>query len=124
MFQLKALVCSLLAVLALPHLASGYANPGACSGQCWTHDPAVVRRDDGVYFRFSTGSKIGIWKAPALEGPWTYQGAAIPAGSRINLPGRYVWSLDRLQWWPGRMIFDPENNKNKTKTEMTSGPPT
>ncbi|KAI6457711.1 hypothetical protein MCOR17_007716 [Pyricularia oryzae] len=95
MFQLKALVCSLLAVLALPHLASGYANPGACSGQCWTHDPAVVRRDDGVYFRFSTGSKIGIWKAPALEGPWTYQGAAIPAGSRINLPGRDdLWAPD------------------------------
>lgn len=69
--------------------ASAQANPGSCSGQCWSHDPAlVVRQSDGAYFRFETGSRIGIWKAGDLTGPWEYQGAAIPSGSSINLPGR------------------------------------
>lgn len=47
----------------------------------------MVKRSDGKYFRFETGSKIGIWSASSLTGPWTYQGAAIPAGSSINLAG-------------------------------------
>ncbi|TEA16062.1 putative arabinan endo-1,5-alpha-L-arabinosidase A [Colletotrichum sidae] len=76
-----------LAAALLSASVQAYGNPGACSGQCWSHDPSVVRRDDGTYFRFETGSKIGIWKAPDLVGPWTYQGAALPSGSKINLKG-------------------------------------
>lgn len=66
----------------------GYADPGECSGICNnSHDPTILRRDDGTYFRFSTGGRIAIHTAPALEGPWTYQGAALPSGSSIDLPG-------------------------------------
>lgn len=78
-----------IAIALLSPNASGYANPGACSGQCWSHDPSVIRREsDGMYFRFETGSRIGMWKAGDLTGPWVYQGAAIPGGSKIDLPGR------------------------------------
>jgi hypothetical protein len=67
----------------------GYANPMACSGICNNaHDPALIRRADGTYFRFSTGGKIAIHTAPAITGPWTYKGAAIPNGSKINLQGK------------------------------------
>lgn len=80
---------SLLAgAAALVSSVTGYGNPGSCSGDCWAHDPAVIQRtSDGVYFRFNTGSLIGIWKSSALEGPWVYQGAVVPAGSSINLAG-------------------------------------
>lgn len=61
----------------------------ACSGICNNaHDPALIRRDDGTYYRFSTGGKIAIHSAPSITGPWTYKGAAISAGSKINLNGK------------------------------------
>ena len=67
----------------------GYADPMACSGVCNNaHDPALIRRADGTYFRFSTGGKIAVHTAPAITGPWKYKGAAIPAGSKINLAGK------------------------------------
>jgi arabinan endo-1,5-alpha-L-arabinosidase len=87
----------IVAVSALVTTVAAYANPGSCSGECWTHDPSVVRRSDGTYFRFSTGSKIGIYSASALSGPWTYKGSAIPAGSSINLDGKDdLWAPDVL----------------------------
>lgn len=67
--------------------AAAYPDPIACTGACWAHDPGVVKRADGKYFRFGTGSKIGIWTASSLTGSWTYQGAALPSGSSINLAG-------------------------------------
>lgn len=75
--------------LSLLGSAFGYANPGACSGTCTnTHDPSIIRRSsDGTYFRFSTGGKIAVHTAPALTGPWTYKGAALPSGSSIDLDG-------------------------------------
>jgi len=88
MFLSKVLagLAASLALFSSP--VQGQAAPGACSGECWTHDPAVVRRSsDGVYFRFNTGSKIGFSKASSLEGPWTYQGSAVPAGSIIGIAG-------------------------------------
>ena len=67
----------------------GYADPMACSGVCNNaHDPALIRRADGTYYRFSTSGKIAIHSAPSITGPWTYKGAAIPAGSKINLAGK------------------------------------
>ncbi|ORY70984.1 glycoside hydrolase, family 43 [Pseudomassariella vexata] len=86
----------LASVALLSAGVNAYADPGACSGQCWSHDPSVIQRtSDGVYFRFETGSLIGIWKSSALTGPWVYQGAAIPAGSSINLAGNDdLWAPD------------------------------
>ncbi|KAI0515073.1 glycoside hydrolase family 43 protein [Xylaria bambusicola] len=82
----------------IPLLGSvlGYANPKACSGTCTnSHDPAIIRRADGTYFRFSTGGKIAIHTAPDIAGPWTYRGAAILSGSSINLPGNQdLWAPD------------------------------
>jgi arabinan endo-1,5-alpha-L-arabinosidase len=76
------------AVALLPALATAYALPEACSGVCNNaHDPSIIRRPDGTYFRFSTGGKIAVHTAPSLTGPWTYKGAALPSGSSINLAG-------------------------------------
>ncbi|KAM0331328.1 hypothetical protein ACHAQA_002998 [Verticillium albo-atrum] len=83
----------------LASLVSGYANPGACSGVCVnTHDPSIIQSNDGTYFRFSTGGKIAVHSAPALEGPWTYRGAALPKGSNINLAGNQdLWAPDVIK---------------------------
>jgi len=76
------------AVALLPALVSAYALPEACSGTCTNaHDPSIIRRADGTYFRFSTGGKVAIHTAPSLTGPWTYRGAMLPSGSSINLSG-------------------------------------
>lgn len=91
MFTLSGLARGLvaLALFALPGVQAAYPNPGACSGDCFAHDPALIKRSsDGKYFRFNTGGKIMIYDSPSLSGPWTYRGAAIPDGSSINLPGK------------------------------------
>lgn len=76
-------------LLSVATTVYGYGLPMACSGICTNaHDPALIRRDDGTYFRFSTGGKIAIHSAPSITGPWTYKGAAIPNGSKINLNGK------------------------------------
>lgn len=77
------------ALTALISLAAAQ-TPGACTGTCqgWSHDPAVVRRSDGTYFRFSTANKITIATAPSISGPWTKTGSVVPNGSKINIPGK------------------------------------
>ncbi|KAK4145076.1 glycosyl hydrolase [Dichotomopilus funicola] len=84
-----------LTTLGLQALVA-YALPEACSGVCNnSHDPSIIRRNDGTYFRFSTGGKIAIHTAPSLTGPWAYQGAALPSGSSINLAGNQdLWAPD------------------------------
>lgn len=59
----RSIITGLISTAALAITGvQAYADPGACSGDCWAHDPAVIRRSsDGVYFRFNTGSEIGIW---------------------------------------------------------------
>ncbi|KAH6652386.1 putative arabinan endo-1,5-alpha-L-arabinosidase A [Truncatella angustata] len=85
----------LIASSAFLSTVAAYANPGACSGACWTHDPSVIRRSDGTYFRFSTGSKIGVYTASSLSGPWTSKGSAVSSGSSINLTGKDdLWAPD------------------------------
>lgn len=71
-------------------------NPGPCTGVCTNIlDPFIVRRHDGVYFRFSTGEKIRVHTAPAITGPWTFQGAALPRGSSVALAGNQdLWVSD------------------------------
>lgn len=84
----RSVASGLSAALFSATFANAYSNPGSCSGDCWAHDPTVIRRSsDGVYFRFNTGSEIGIMKANSLEGPWTAEGKALPAGSSIALAG-------------------------------------
>lgn len=80
------LLSSLVPVLSIG--ADAYTNPMTCTGTCTNaHDPALIRRDDGTYFRFSTGGEIAIHSAPAITGPWSYKGKAIPAGSKIDKKG-------------------------------------
>lgn len=77
-------------------LAASYAPPGACTGACNVHDPAIIRRvSDGTYFRFSTGNRIQIATAPDISGPWSIRGSALPSGSSIALPGNAdLWAPD------------------------------
>ncbi|KAF2009307.1 glycoside hydrolase family 43 protein [Aaosphaeria arxii CBS 175.79] len=87
---------SILTSLVSASTVWAYANPLSCSGVCVNaHDPALIRRDDGTYFRFSTGGKIAIHSAPSIQGPWTYRGAAIPNGSKIDKKGKDdLWAPD------------------------------
>ncbi|QSZ31195.1 hypothetical protein DSL72_000758 [Monilinia vaccinii-corymbosi] len=85
----------LLPLVGLLSLASAYANPGACTGECFAHDPSVIERNDGTWFKFNTGKGVGIWKSPALSGPWKYVGDALNGGSTINHPGKGdIWAPD------------------------------
>ena len=93
-----------LAFLSLSFVATflvgAYPVSQGCSGVCgYVHDPYVVKRSDGTYFRFATFQEIQIATAPALIGPWTEQGPALPGGSEIPLPGNmslWVCSSDRI----------------------------
>lgn len=80
-------------------LVASYAPPGACTGACNVHDPAIIRRvSDGTYFRFSTGNRIQIATAPDISGPWSIRGSALPSGSSIALPGNTdLWAPDIAQ---------------------------
>ncbi|EGG01282.1 family 43 glycoside hydrolase [Melampsora larici-populina 98AG31] len=72
-----------------------YSQPGACDGSCFSHDPSLIQHTDGTWFRFNTGNGIGIWKAPALHGPWTYVGDALKGGSVTQIAGRGdLWAPD------------------------------
>lgn len=86
MLLFSAFPAFLLASLASVARAQ-YPDPGACSGECFTHDPAVVKRADGKYFRFSTLDLIGISTADDLSGPWTRSGSVIQGASVIDMPG-------------------------------------
>lgn len=72
------------------------AIPEACKGVCTNaHDPSIIRRDDGTYFRFSTGSKIAIHTAPDISGPWEHQGSVLQSNSIIKLAGNDdLWAPD------------------------------
>jgi arabinan endo-1,5-alpha-L-arabinosidase len=86
MFQLS--VKFLAVYLAAASLVQAYADPGACSGACWAHDPSVIQRtSDGLYFKFNTGSGIEIATSSSLSGPWTIKGYALPSGSSIDING-------------------------------------
>ena len=76
--------------------AYAYANPGSCSGTCGNaHDPSVIRRSDGTYFRFSTGGGIAIHTAPEISGPWTYKCDMLASGSKISSSGsKDLWAPD------------------------------
>ncbi|KAH8647653.1 glycoside hydrolase, family 43 [Xylariales sp. PMI_506] len=81
--MLSALLTAVLYSLVV--FAQTYPNPLGCSGDCYAHDPFVIRRDDGTYFRFSTDPGIGTWTSDSLLGPWEYQGRVIEGESIITL---------------------------------------
>jgi arabinan endo-1,5-alpha-L-arabinosidase len=81
----QMLSAALLASVPTP--VQAYTGPIGCLGDCFTHDPAVVKRSDGKYFRFSSQDLIGIWTADDLLGPWARSGSVISDASVINLPG-------------------------------------
>lgn len=75
-----------LVPLLFTALASAYPNRGACTGNCWAHDPAMIQRvSDGKYYRFSTGTGVSTHSSPSVKGPWTDFGSALPNGSKITL---------------------------------------
>lgn len=82
------LVSFLLGLPLLVSLVDAYADPKTCTGVCVnSHDPSIVRRSDGTYFRFSTGGGVAVHSAPDLSGPWAYKGNAISGGSKVNHAG-------------------------------------
>jgi arabinan endo-1,5-alpha-L-arabinosidase len=90
-----ALVTTL--VTASPIFKRDFPDPEPISGDIsgFVHDPSIIRRDDGTYFLFTTNNKTNIHSAPSMNGPWTHLGSALPAGSVIDLPGRYeTWAPD------------------------------
>lgn len=97
-------------------LVKGYANPLPCTGVCVNaHDPALIRRDDGTYFRFSTGGKVAIHSAPSITGPWAYKGAAIHNGSIINKAGRN-------DLWVSSKTMKHFQREEKQKLSKRTGP--
>jgi hypothetical protein len=79
---------SLTLALLQAAVVYGYANPGACSGACNIHDPALIQNGDGTYYRFSTGGGISFASASSIEGPWTALGSVLPSGSSIDNSGK------------------------------------
>ena len=73
--------------------AAVYPAPSSCTGFCSTHDPALIRRSDGTYYRFITNGHIGVSTAPSISGPWTNRGAALPEGSSLT-QGSDQWGPD------------------------------
>lgn len=85
---LAAIVATTTTLVSLPFALGDYASPESCSGNCYAHDPSLIRRSsDGTYFRFNTGGGVQIYKADSLDGEWTYEGDALPDGSSIDLTG-------------------------------------
>ncbi|KAI7208587.1 hypothetical protein KC333_g9087 [Hortaea werneckii] len=77
-----------------------FPPPEPCTGNCTghVHDPSVVRRNDGKYFRFTTNGRINIATAPSMTGPWTYRCPALPKCSKINIKGKCdLWAPDVIK---------------------------
>jgi len=88
---LQSSLTALLSLLCpLAAMAQTYPSPRLCQGACYAKDPALVKRSDGTYFRFTTRDLIGIQTATDLSGPWTWRGSVIQGESVIDLPGRDV----------------------------------
>lgn len=88
MYSTLAKGLAAIAFSVLPFVSADYAAPGSYSGDCWAHDPSLIRRSsDGTYFRSNTRSGVEIYKADSTAGPWTYEGYALSDGSKIDLTG-------------------------------------
>lgn len=94
--SILALFLSLLKLSSCARQRASWPDPEPCEGNCtYIHDPSIIRRPDGIWFRFSTLGNIAIATAPALIGPWTYQGAMLPEGTKINVTeNQELWAPD------------------------------
>lgn len=95
-FKMHSAFMTFLIFTVISVTVDAYSNPLSCNGICTNaHDPSLIRRDDGTYFRFSTGGNIAVHTAPFIQGPWIYDGAALSNGSKINKAGsRDLWAPD------------------------------
>ncbi|KAH6629694.1 glycosyl hydrolase [Boeremia exigua] len=75
------------------HLTSLYPEPAPSYGNIsWIHDPSIIC-EDGTYWRFSTSGNIAVATAPSIKGPWTYKGALLPEGTKIQIdPNQDIWA--------------------------------
>lgn len=94
--SIRKVVTVLASLLSIFHTAASWPDPEPCQGNCtFIHDPSLVRRSDGTWFRFSTNGNIAIATATALTGPWEYVGAMLPQGSKIHVvDGQQIWAPD------------------------------
>ena len=89
----------LCALALVPSLSCAYASP-VCNNSSGgseeeVHNPNVVLRNDGAYFRFSTLDGINIATSSSIDAPWTNVGSVSPQGSVIDLSGnKDLWALD------------------------------
>lgn len=95
MKSFKALVFALLGVAfandCVPETDIDSLPPaGQCIGDCYSHDPAVVQRDDGMYFKFSTNPGVRITKSKDLNGPWELVGRVVPGKSKLVTEGGFA----------------------------------
>ncbi|KAL4874218.1 glycosyl hydrolase, partial [Aspergillus karnatakaensis] len=93
---LSSILTLALSLSPLSLVQAQYSAPGACSGDCWGHDPGFQQRvSDGRYYRFSTGGGIQVHASNNLDGPWERLGEALPGGSIEDHPGRtHLWAPD------------------------------
>ncbi|KAF2635291.1 glycoside hydrolase family 43 protein [Massarina eburnea CBS 473.64] len=91
-----SLFAGLISLVAIARRAELWPNPEPCLGNCtYIHDPSVIQRSDGTWFRISTNGNIAIATAPALVGPWEYKGAMLPQGSKIDVVNEQeIWAPD------------------------------
>ena len=84
------------ALAATASLQLSWPNPEPCTGNCtWVHDPSLIRRSDGTWFRFSTNDNIRIATAKNITGPWKYTGSMLPKGSKIHVTdAQQIWAPD------------------------------
>ncbi|KAL5376122.1 hypothetical protein DPSP01_010714 [Paraphaeosphaeria sporulosa] len=96
--NMNRLPTTILFLLALGTSTVAVPDP-ICSGLCTgtIRDPAVLRRDDGTWLRFTTEGNLRIATAPSISGPWISNtgeaGAMLPGGSIIDLdPDQRLWA--------------------------------
>jgi hypothetical protein len=76
------LVVTLLSTTTLAQ----WPNPEPCEGDCRIHDPALLRRDDGMYFQFGSAPNVAMKYAESLTGPWTREPAgALPFDEQLGV---------------------------------------
>ncbi|KAF3911583.1 hypothetical protein ABW21_db0205843 [Orbilia brochopaga] len=86
---------AIVVFISLINFVWAYAAPGACTGDCAAHDPAVIKDTDGTFWRFWTGGGIYMASAPDISGPWTSKGEALPGGTIISgFSGKPLWAPD------------------------------
>lgn len=74
-------------LLAVAVTNAEYPAPGPCSGECsLSHDPSVIKRPDGKYFRFASGENVTVATATSLGGPWaTIPGGVFPSATQLGV---------------------------------------